>query len=147
MFVISSFFWPSSLLSFSLFCDGDGVDIQKRKANKKYGAQKWESLQETAYLYIVLIIQYKFGLNFIRALLPCRNSGNQIGGGGGRRRGLNPPPPSQICRSRSSGDLITWNKYLGDCPQDLHAFHMKNPIVLILHLFPVVIFDNLLWDL
>ena len=34
------FFWPSSLLSFSLFCDGDGVDIQKRKANKKYGAQK-----------------------------------------------------------------------------------------------------------
>ena len=31
-------------------------------------------------------------------------------------------------RSRSSGDLITWHKYLGDCPRDLPAFPTKNPI-------------------
>ena len=67
MFVISSFSLWSFPLSFSWFSDRGGVDIQKRKANKKYGAPKWESLQETAYLHIVLITQYTFGLNFIRA--------------------------------------------------------------------------------
>ena len=67
-------------------------------------------------------------------------------GGGGGRTGLHPPFPD-LSKSVIRGFIITWNKYLGDCPQDLPAFHMKNPIVLILHLFPVVIFDNLMWDL
>ena len=31
-------------------------------------------------------------------------------------------------RSRSSGDLITWHKYIGDGPRDLPAFPMKNLI-------------------
>ena len=31
-------------------------------------------------------------------------------------------------RSRSSGDLIMLYKYLGDCPRDLPAFPIKNPI-------------------
>ena len=31
-------------------------------------------------------------------------------------------------RSRSSGDLITWHKFLGDRPRDLPAFPTKNPI-------------------
>ena len=31
-------------------------------------------------------------------------------------------------RSRSSGDLITWHKFLGDRPWDLPAFPTKNPI-------------------
>ena len=31
-------------------------------------------------------------------------------------------------RSRSSGYLITWHKYLGDCPRDLPAFPTKNLI-------------------
>ena len=34
-------------------------------------------------------------------------------------------------RSRSSGDLIMWHKYLGDDPRDLPAFPMKNPIFFI----------------
>ena len=70
------------------------------------------------------------------------------GGVGVEEGGSNPPPPfPDLSKSVIRGFIITWNKYLGDCPQDLPAFHMKNPIVLILHLFPVVIFDNLLWDL
>ena len=72
-------------------------------------------------------------------------------------------------RSQSSGDLITWHKYLGDCPRDLPPFPTKNPIFqlhvpnllgsmrfhlatfcivhIFLHPFPVVIFDYLLRDL
>ena len=71
----------------------------------------------------------------------------------------------QYSRSRSSGDLITWHKFLGDCPRDLPAFPTKNPIFqprvpnllgsmrflfvtfcivhIFLHPFPVVIFDYL----
>ena len=35
---------------------------------------------------------------------------------------------SNHSRSRSSGDLITWHKFLGDRPRDLPAFPTKNPI-------------------
>ena len=101
MFVISSFSLWSFPLSFSWFSDRGGVDIQKRKANKKYGAPKWESLQETAYLHIVLITQYTFGLNFIRASMHrfwepdlCTDSGNLIGG-----LEEAPPPLSRFFRS------------------------------------------------
>ena len=80
------------------------------KANKKYGAPKWESLQETAYLHIVLITQYTFGLNFMRASM--HRFWEPDGG-----RGLHPPLPrfvrsevmfvfQEICRSDWSAKFI-----------------------------------------